>query len=127
MEERTPAAIAEEWIEKWSAEEPPAIGPGVSESTLDWEIPRENPTLCLEAIEEVLARIDAKPGNRYFQVLAAGPLEDVLNEHGKVVVDQVAEMARQNPEFRLLLNGVWPSEIDPSVLEKLQKFRGEPW
>jgi hypothetical protein len=127
METRLPSEIAEEWIQKWSAPEVPAIGPGVGESILDWELPREQPTLCLSAIVEVLGRIDASAPNRLLSVLAAGPLEDLLNQNGDAVVDEIDMLARKSPEFRLLLNGVWDSDIKPSILARLAKYRGNPW
>ncbi|MDO8292319.1 MAG: hypothetical protein Q7T29_05590 [Gallionella sp.] len=127
METRSPTEIAEEWIQKWSAPEVPAIGPGVGESILDWELPQEQPTLCLSAIVEVLGRIDGSSPNRLLSVLAAGPLEDLLNYNGDAVVDEIDILARKSPEFRLLLNGVWDSDIKPSILARLAKYRGNPW
>nr|WP_294841164.1 hypothetical protein [uncultured Methylotenera sp.] len=126
METRFPTEIAEEWIQKWSAPETPAIGPGM-ESVLDWELPREQPALCLSAILEVLSRIDGSKPNQLLSVLAAGPLEDLLNYNGDAVVDEIDSLARKSPEFRLLLNGVWNSDIKPSILARLAKYRGNPW
>jgi len=127
METRSATDIATDWIQKWSAPSPPSIGAGVSDSTLDWEIPRENPQLCLECILEILDRIPSDPANNHFQVLAAGPLEDLLNEHGEAVVDDIEVLARRDPRFRLLLNGVWPSGVSESVMNRLAKYRKEPW
>jgi hypothetical protein len=127
MDTRQPFEIAEEWIRKWSAPDVPAIGPGVGESVLDWELPREQPDLCLSAILEVLNRIDGSAPNRLLSVLAAGPLEDLLNYNGDSVVDEIDILARKSPEFRLLLNGVWDSDIKPNVLARLAKYRGNPW
>jgi hypothetical protein len=127
METRPPDEIAKEWIDKWSAPEVPAVGPGVGDSVLDWELPREQPELCLAAILEVLGRIDTSASNRLLGVLAAGPLEDLLGHNGDAVVDQVDLLARRDPAFRLLLNGVWDSDIKPSILARLAKYRGDPW
>lgn len=127
MDTRQPFEIAEEWIQKWSTPDVPAIGPGVGESVLDWELPREQPDLCLSAILEILNRIDGSSPNRLLSVLAAGPLEDLLNYNGDTVVDEIDILARKSPEFRLLLNGVWDSDIKPNVLARLAKYRGNPW
>ena len=127
MDTRSPVEIAIEWIEKWSASEVPAVGPGVGESVLDWELPREQPDLCLAAILEVLGRVDASTPNRLMGVLAAGPLEELLNCNGDAVVDQIDLLARRDPAFRRLLNGVWDSDIKPSILARLAKYRGAPW
>jgi hypothetical protein len=127
METRLPKEIAEEWIQKWSGPNVPAIGPGVGESILDWELPREHPSLCLSVIMEVLDLIDGSTPNRLLSVLAAGPLEDLLNQNGEAVVDEIDILARKSHEFRLLLNGVWDSDIKPSILARLAKYRGNPW
>jgi hypothetical protein len=127
MDSQSPAEIAEEWIQAWSGTESPAVGAGVGASRLDWELPREDPELCLESIINVLSRIDGSSPNRLLAVLAAGPLEDLLAENGHVVVDQVEVLARRSPEFRLLLNGVWDHTIKPEVLSKLAKYRNQQW
>lgn len=127
METRQSFEIAEEWIQKWSAPEVPAVGPGVGESVLDWELPREQPDLCLSTILEVLNRIDGTAPNRLLSVLAAGPLENPLNYNGDTVVNEIDILARKSPEFRLLLNGVWDSDIKQNILERLAKYRGNPW
>jgi hypothetical protein len=127
MESRSPSAIAEEWIEKWSASEVPAVAAEVGASVLDWELPRKQPDLCLAAILEVLNRIDSATPNHLLSVLAAGPLEDLLNYNGDAVVNEVDLLARRDPGFRLLLNGVWDSRIKPSILVRLAKYRSNPW
>ena len=126
METRSPSAIAEEWIERWST--PDASAGGTAEaSVLDRELPREQPDLCLAAIQEVLGRIDASSPNQLLGVLAAGPLEGLLNYNGDAVVAQVDLLARRDPGFRLLLNGVWDSGIKPDILARLAKYRSNPW
>jgi len=128
METRPATEIATEWIEKWSAQEVPAIGPAdIGESVLDWDLPRDQPDLCLASIVEVLSRIDGSTPNRLLPVLAAGPLEDLLAYNGSAVVEQIDSLARRDPAFRLLLNGVWDSSIDPSILDRLAKYRGNRW
>lgn len=127
MNTQSPVEIAEAWINAWSGVEPPAVGADVGESRLDWELPREDPDLCLASIVEVLNRIDGLSPNRLLAALAAGPLEDLLTQNGSVVVEQVEVLARRSPEFRFLLNGVWDSRIHPEVLSKLAKYRNQPW
>ena len=88
---------------------------------------QEDPGLCLESIVKVLGRIDGSSPNPLLAALAAGPLEDLLAKNGGAVVDQVEVLARRNPKFRLLLNGVWDSTIKPEVLSKLAKYRDQRW
>lgn len=127
MDSQSPDEIAEAWVRAWSGAAPPPVGAGVNASRLDWELPREEPELCLASIVKVLERIDGSSPNRLLTVLAAGPLEDLLAENGHVVVDQVEVLARRSPEFRLLLNGVWDRAIKPEVLSKLAKYRTQRW
>jgi hypothetical protein len=119
--------VAEEWIQAWSRTEPSAVGAHCGRSRLDRELPREDPVLCLESIVRVLGRIDCSFPNALLAALAAGPLEDLLAKSGGVVVDEVEKLARRNPQFRLLLNGVWDSTIKPEVLSKLAKYRDQRW
>ncbi len=116
--------VASAWIEKWSQPNPATA---VDDCDLDFDIPRENPNLCLEAILEILEIIPADTSNHHFQVLAAGPLEELLVEHGETYVGRIEELARQRPDFRLLLNGVWDSGIKPEVVKQLSKYWGNKW
>jgi hypothetical protein len=119
--------IALAWIYKWSGEKIPAIGEGVSETELDWDLPRKNPELCLSVIVHILSLISADPSNRYFQVLAAGPLEDLIIENGEAVIEEVETLARRSPEFRKLLNGTWLSRAKPPIRERLKKYLSDKW
>jgi hypothetical protein len=118
------AEIAIGWIEKWSGPKPATTE---TDNDLDWVLPRSNPRLCLDAILEVLARIPADAANHHFQVLAAGPLEGLLVHHGRAFVDEVEILARRSPEFRLLLNGTWHSQMEKDVVERLRKYRASGW
>jgi len=122
----SPTALAIDWIEKWSSSNAGKTANSAA-SGLDNEIPRENPRLCLDAIMEILDRIPSDPSDHYFQVLAAGPLEDLLVYNGQVTIDDIELFARQSASFRLLLNGVWSSSINSSVLARLAKYRTNPW
>jgi uncharacterized protein DUF6869 len=124
--DKDPSRIAIEWIEKWSHIKATTTANSTA-SGLDDRIPRNDPELCLATILEVLKRIPCDPSDQHFQVLAAGPLEDLLVYSGNVCVDQVELAARQIPAFRLLLNGVWSPSIKPDVLAQLAKYRTTPW
>lgn len=41
-------------------------------------------------------------------MLAAGPLEDLIADHGDALIDRIEREARQSPRFRFALTGVWP-------------------
>jgi hypothetical protein len=127
MEAKTsPTALAIEWIDKWSLSNATSAANSAA-SGLDDEVPRENPKLCLDAIVEILNRIPSDPSDHHFQVLAAGPLENLLVYNGEVSVDDIELLARRSTSFRLLLNGVWSPSISSSVLARLEKYRKNPW
>ena len=127
MTKKSAEEIAQAWIEKWDCEGIPSSSIDTSDEDLDYEISRDHPQLCLEAILYVLTKIPASPENRHFQVLAAGPLENLIVESGEQVIDQIDVQARKSPEFRLLLNGSWISDAKPKVLERLKKYLDKPW
>jgi hypothetical protein len=53
-------------------------------------------------------------------VLAAGPLEDVLEAHGPRVIGKLEQLAKVDPKFRLLLSGTWGQpRIDEDVWARL--------
>jgi len=111
------AEVADAWIAKWASAKPEgSTGP----YDLDFDVPRNHPELCLLAVIKALEMIS--PGDdRLVSVLAAGPLEDLLKEHGPDVVSQVVQEASRNPAFASLLGGVWKSSIDDAVWLRVQK------
>jgi hypothetical protein len=121
---KTVQEVASAWIEKWSSPNPAT---GIENVDLDFDLPRENPSLCLDAILEILKTIPTDTSNHHFQVLAAGPLEDLLVNHGETYVEGIEALARKRPDFRLLLNGVWDGSIKPSVIKQLAKYMDNKW
>ena len=119
--------IANRWIGAWSGGKIAAICPETGDSELDWDLPREEPHQCLDAILIILKKISSEPDNRLLSILAAGPLEELLHENGEAVVDRIEEYARKDPFFKKLLNGVWDSEVNENVRAQLAKYMGEKW
>ena len=61
------------------------------------------PEQRLEAIRNAPKHTKADPSHHNFQNLAAGPLEDLLSEHGAALIERVEHEAPTNPAFNLLL------------------------
>jgi len=61
------------------------------------------------------------------QILAAGPLEDLLADHGEAMIGKVEAEARKNPKFAFLLGGVWPSSIAKNIWRKVEILRERQW
>jgi len=54
-----------------------------------------------------LSLVDKAPDATCLAYVAAGPLEDLLNNFGSDIIDRVELHARRDPKFRLALSGVW--------------------
>ena len=53
-------------------------------------------------------------------VIAAGPLEDLLEAHGPVVIPHLEKVAKIDPRFRMMLSGTWGRDrIDEDVWGRL--------
>jgi hypothetical protein len=91
--------------------------------TLFWAFERErdlvhdDPDTAWRFILEVLRRDDSIP---IMENLSAGPLEDLLAEHGPKVIDRVEAEARSNPAFAKLLGGVWQNTMSDSIWARVQ-------
>ena len=98
-----------------------------SDSELDFDLPFNKPDMCIDVILNILEKIDIVPENKLFDILAAGPLEDLLQENGHLIIDRVEILARTNPAFRKLLNGVWGNELNNSIKKRLDKYMINRW
>lgn len=57
-------------------------------------------------------------------MLAAGPLEDLIVEHGALAIDRVEHLARHSARFRFALTGVWPQDEDDNpIWERIERAR----
>jgi len=121
------ALIADNWIRYWRAKETPDDVTDLDADKRVNKLARQDPDLAFSVILKILERIEASPTEKLFQVLAAGPLEDLLAHHGPAVIDRVEAHARDDERFNLLLGGVWPSTITPNVWARLKKIRREVW
>src|SRR5687768_11475068 len=68
----------------------------------------------------ILAVLAKDQSNRVLEDLSAGPLEDLLADHGEEVIDRVEREAKLNPDFARLLGGVWQSHIPLDVWQRVQ-------
>ena len=60
-----------------------------------------------EAWDFVTSVIRVKPSTIVYEILGAGPLEDLLNNHGEWALPKVEEALRIDPDFKRLLEYVW--------------------
>lgn len=70
------------------------------------------------AVVRVLLELDV-PG-RYFPVVAAGEIEDLLRHNGPAIIDEVEADAASDPRIATALGGVWNARIEPKVWERIE-------
>lgn len=74
----------------------------------------------------VLAVLSRNPPQEVIGVLAAGPLEDLIDDFGPQFIDRVEDEAKRNVAFRHLLGGVWKSG-SPEIWARVENARGVSW
>ncbi len=77
---------------------------------------RDNPE---EAWLIVVALVAAADPEDLLGDIGAGPLEDLLSEHGAAFVERAEAAARTNPRFAKALSNVWLSEKDSEAAQRL--------
>ena len=80
----------------------------------------ERPDEAWEFILAVLASDDSTP---ILETLSAGPLEDLLVQHGTRVIERVEAQARRDPRFAGLLGGVWRNTMPEEVWQRVLQVR----
>lgn len=56
--------------------------------------------------------------------LGAGPLEDLLSDHGDQFIDRVEALALRDAQFRKLLGAVWQNRISEKVWSRIRAVAG---
>lgn len=111
-------SLAEGWIAFWSAPE------GSQErEALDWvwdkeyDLMQQEPDEIWRLILEILRR---NSSDKIQEVLAAGPLEDLLAKYSSGVIERVEAEAKSNPMFAQLLGGVWKNSMTDDIWARVQ-------
>jgi hypothetical protein len=89
-----------------------------------YDLVGEQPDVAWELIHSILHR---DHGDKVLMNLSAGPLEELLVEHGAAFIDRVEREALRDPQFIVLLGGVWKSTMDDRVWARVEAARGQPW
>lgn len=82
-----------------------------------WFDRRDDVDLVWSFILSVLAKDRSR---QVMEQLSAGPLENLIADHGEEVVERVEAEARRNPAFASLLGGVWQSDAPPHIWKRVQ-------
>ncbi len=87
-----------------------------------WEALRQlvenDPETAWQAIEMLVGHPNAED---VLDIIGAGPLEDLLAEHGERFVTRVEQRALHDDRFRACLGGVWldPEDIPENIVRRL--------
>ena len=87
------------------------------------ELNSENPQLCWDALLEILNRM---PDDNIEGMMAAGILEDFIENHGEDFIDIIVDEAVKNPSLKALLGGVYECSTD-RIWVRIMNVRGEEW
>jgi len=94
------------YIRAWDGEHPPADDhPDAWGADVFFELTWKHPVLGLIATVAALAACET-PEELAF--VSAGPLEDLIADHGATLIDEIEARAARAPRFAYALTGVWP-------------------
>ena len=85
-----------------------------------WELNYDNPEKAWDFILRILKKDHSRP---VVEQLSAGPLENLLAEYGDKFIERVETEASNNPDFGLLLTGVWQNTMSDEVWERVLAAR----
>lgn len=73
------------------------------------ELVDTHPLLALDCVAVAVSQCADSP---VLSCIAAGPLEDMIADHGLDVIEEIEALAKGQPRFRYVLAGVWPRGQD---------------
>jgi hypothetical protein len=82
----------------------------------------DSPEVAWQAILEILTK---DLTDDQMASLAAGPMEDLLAQHGPKFIERVEHEAKQNERFHRLLRDVSQNEMSPKIWKRVQKARSK--
>ena len=126
------SSMNHEEIQEWAAayidaqQDPELLK--VEDHPLWWAVerfmfPGSEDTLARDCLKVILAILEKDPPESVIGSLAAGPLEDLIEECGEEIIEDIETEARKNPAFRQLLGGMWESG-KPEVWARVVSARG---
>ena len=90
---------------------------------LDYDLAHDQPERVWPIILELIRRA---PDEGITSIIAAGPLENLLCEHGRSFIGRVEQQAQVNPRFRHCLAGVWgENRMPPEVYSRMRIAVGD--
>jgi hypothetical protein len=127
-----PERVAANWIAYAKFDPSKAPDRVFERGWLLYDLARLHPALAWEAIKCVVRRYpeaelitEAKTEARHIVGnTAAGPLENLLANHGVDFIDAIEAEARQDRRMHWALGGVWQNSMFPDVWGRVQRAAG---
>lgn len=113
------AALARAWVEQYSKSDRDQDDNLFAIMDFERDLREDDPDRMIDLILEIL-KIEANPV--LLSLLAAGPLEDVIDA---ATIDRIEREARVNERFRDLLGGVWYYRAPDELKARLDALIGE--
>jgi len=111
--------LAQDWVSTFAID--PEGPPDTNPFQVFGAIVRAEPLYAWELIREVV-RLD--PAKRSWDILAAGPLEDLLSQHGVAIIDYITDDIKQDSSLQELLRGVRQFDTGDDVWKRVEALRG---
>jgi hypothetical protein len=123
-ETRTCIEIAESWISYQCAEDGKSRDKLLWSLNELWRLIEDDP----EKAWAVIHQIRRLNGTEYILAnLAAGPLEDLLGDHGDKFIERVELLSRQDEQFRKMLGAVWQGNMPEAIWVRVRAVAGPPF
>lgn len=116
--------LSEEWVK---AEESAGDSAGENHWSIDYVLDLHLDGKFDELWSFILYTYKQEISDRAIEMLAAGPLEDLLAGDGENFIDEIEALARKDPKFNDLLGGVWQNAMSDSLWERICKVRKGSW
>jgi uncharacterized protein DUF6869 len=85
---------------------------------------RSEPAAAWIVIQEIIARDQS---DEVLANVGAGPFEDLMVNHGTLLIDKVESCARMSSDFRRMLGVVWQNAISDEVWARLKAIAPPSW
>lgn len=110
--------FAQEWFDEWKAD-PPVYGPATQR--LVHLIEQEPEAAWLH----ILTLVREAPDEAHLSWVGAGPLEDLLCNHGSLFIDRIETTAAVDDRLRKCLGNVWgETSMAASVHSRMRRAAG---
>jgi len=77
-----------------------------------------------DAWEVIVALVGAANTEPLLEAIGAGPLQDLMTQHGEEYIAQVEKEAQENARFRRAMAGAWLDSDDTPVWAKFYQIAG---